>query len=589
MAKTLFLTSATLLLVLGMPGMIRADFIDTTANTGYQQLGGNGSEGAMGPGGQGGRGGDYSRHTGDQGHKGGKGGTGGTGGAATWNLGSVFVNNGAVQIGGSQGPEGATGATGYSGYKGGDGGYAYLPGLPGAGPVLTNVIDPKTGVSTFWVATGGVGGVVGFPPIDGSNPRAGTGGSGVDGSGAGGGGGAGFAEYLLYDLDEGGGGLGGAGAQGAGGSGAAGTTGATKSHTTLLDFVNSSAGVIQVGGSGGRGGPGGQGGQGGGGRGGTGSLGIAALGETGFAGGAGGDGGDGGAGGDGGQGNVLLWNGAEFINHSRVVIFEGSRLQSIPGATLVNNYVLHNEGSLINGGDVTNSGLLSNDGTLTNTGVLNNLNEIAGTGTYRQTAGRTFLRGSISQGMVDIQGGVLTGSGAITGPTTLGAGATLMPGDSPGHLDIVGDLLLDADSMTEIELGGLIPGTEYDYVNVSGTATLGGELSVSFWDWTDNGIDDPFAPQAGDVFDVFFAETLLGGFDQVTLGALGSGLHWEYDYLYDQIGATDVLRLSVVASEPIPVPAPTPGSVVLVVTGLVGLATHRRRPLAESKNDGSAS
>lgn len=74
---------------------------------------------------------------------------------------------------------------------------------------------------------------------------------------------------------------------------------------------------------------------------------------------------------------------------------------------------------------------------------------------------------------------MLKGSGTIFGDLTLGSNATLAPGFSPGSLTISGNMNMNANSVLTVELGGSVPGTTFDYVNVMGTANLAGVLNVT--------------------------------------------------------------------------------------------------------------
>jgi len=76
-----------------------------------------------------------------------------------------------------------------------------------------------------------------------------------------------------------------------------------------------------------------------------------------------------------------------------------------------------------------------------------------------------------------INGGLLGGSGTITGDVSLGA-ATLAAGFSPGTLNIQGNLTLAPTSTVNVDLWGANAG-QYDVINVSGTATLDGTLNAS--------------------------------------------------------------------------------------------------------------
>jgi hypothetical protein len=117
------------------------------------------------------------------------------------------------------------------------------------------------------------------------------------------------------------------------------------------------------------------------------------------------------------------------------------------------------------------------------------------------------------------------------------------PGGSAnaGQTALAGDLGLELTSVLEIELGGTLL-DEYDMLNVSGVASLGGALEVSLLDLARN----PFSPAVGDVFDILSAETILNEFGSFSLPELAAGRDWALDYLIDEIGGTDLVRLRVV-------------------------------------------
>lgn len=147
-------------------------------------------------------------------------------------------------------------------------------------------------------------------------------------------------------------------------------------------------------------------------------------------------------------------------------------------------------------------------------------------------------------------------------------GGTLAPGASPGRTEIVGDYVQHADATLAIEIGGLLAGAEHDVLDVTGTATLGGALSVS---WYDLGLGT-YVASAGDAFDILAAETLVGEFDLLALADLRTGLYWQIAYLQDQFGTTDVVRLSVVGAH-----VSNPGALWLFATGLFGVVRTVRR------------
>lgn len=73
------------------------------------------------------------------------------------------------------------------------------------------------------------------------------------------------------------------------------------------------------------------------------------------------------------------------------------------------------------------------------------------------------------------------------------------PGHSPGQEFIAGDYVLDG--ILEMEIAGLIAGTQYDQLIVEGTAFLNGTIEVV--------LIDGFEPEIGDVFDLIIAEAFV--------------------------------------------------------------------------------
>jgi autotransporter-associated beta strand protein len=152
---------------------------------------------------------------------------------------------------------------------------------------------------------------------------------------------------------------------------------------------------------------------------------------------------------------------------------------------------------------------------------------LAGASTYsggtQIDAGTLRVNGSVGGAVTINAGGTLQGTGTIGGLVVAASGGTLAPGSSTGALT-AGALDLGAGSITQIELGGLTRGSEYDAVLVTGSAVFNGTLTVSL-------IND-FAPTAGNSFDIFDWGTTSGLFESVTLPALSGGLAWDATSLY---------------------------------------------------------
>jgi hypothetical protein len=140
-------------------------------------------------------------------------------------------------------------------------------------------------------------------------------------------------------------------------------------------------------------------------------------------------------------------------------------------------------------------------------------------GNYIQTAGQTILNGgglamTGTLGLpVQLNGGILKGAGTVTGSVS-NAGGTVQPGLSPGILNISSNYTQASGGALEIELGGLTPGTQYDRLNVTGTAALSGTLKVA--------LIGGFAPVLGQQFVVLTASSVSGTFSAVE--ALTPGL-----------------------------------------------------------------
>jgi fibronectin-binding autotransporter adhesin len=153
-----------------------------------------------------------------------------------------------------------------------------------------------------------------------------------------------------------------------------------------------------------------------------------------------------------------------------------------------------------------------------------------------------------SGGSLNLSNGTVTATtvdneGTITGTGTLDANVTgsgiITPGFSPGILTINGNYDPLASGSLAIELAGNggVPGTDFDQLVVTGTATLNGTLDLS--------VINPFTPTPGDTFPLLTAASRVGTFSNVTGTYLGGG--FAFDVLY---GAADV-TLEVVTAPPL--------------------------------------
>lgn len=183
-----------------------------------------------------------------------------------------------------------------------------------------------------------------------------------------------------------------------------------------------------------------------------------------------------------------------------------------------------------------------------------------GAGTLLDLAG-----GSLRAGTFSAVDGFTLDSGVLSVDTLNGSllqqGGILAPGQSPGLTTINGDYQFEAGTLA-LELAGLTRGVEYDALDVTGTATLGGVLDVT--------LVDGFLPSPGARFELLNAETIIGTFDLVLLAALPDAWQWDLDFVLDPF-ARDAVFLTATA------PVPLPPAAWLMLSAVAVLAQSRRR------------
>ncbi len=222
----------------------------------------------------------------------------------------------------------------------------------------------------------------------------------------------------------------------------------------------------------------------------------------------------------------------------------------LPGA-------FHNSGIFTNSGDTTFGGLLA----FNNTGQVNaDGGNVAFDGGFYQTAGNSNLGGGgiSSLASIDIEGGSLTGTGAIDGDVNVGTAAgpsTVVPGNSPGIITILGGLNLGPNAVLNMEL---FSNSVFDQIVASGVIKLGGQLNVAAVG---------FSPVAGDEFPLLVSTSndLTGAFAVANLPVLnalltGNVLDGTFRVLAGQNLPLDVpVTVATVDLGIVPDQTPTPG------------------------------
>ena len=143
-------------------------------------------------------------------------------------------------------------------------------------------------------------------------------------------------------------------------------------------------------------------------------------------------------------------------------------------------------------------------------------------------------------------------NGGNSGSGTVEIFGDLRPGNSPAAVSFGGDLLIGGSSTTEIEIGGLIAGDEYDQLNVAGDLTLTGSLNVVFLDSfvTEPGQQFTIAQVGGGLTGTFAGlpeGTLVPGTDLTITYAGGDGndivLFTEDDILLGDVNLDGVINM----------------------------------------------
>lgn len=221
-------------------------------------------------------------------------------------------------------------------------------------------------------------------------------------------------------------------------------------------------------------------------------------------------------------------------------------------------------GTAANSGVITGAISLKKSGLGTQT--LGDTNTYTGTTTV--DAGKLVINGSISTSTTTVNStGTLAGSGTV-GAVTVKSGGFIAPGNSPGTLN-TGNIILEVGSTLGIEIDGATVGTEYDRLNVTGSVSLAGLLSMT--------MSGSYAPANGTLFFILAndgADAITGTFSNAPVNGgtytLG-GQKFQISYAGDTTtssftGGNDVVLQAV----------PEPASLLLGAMAILTLLRRRR-------------
>ena len=222
--------------------------------------------------------------------------------------------------------------------------------------------------------------------------------------------------------------------------------------------------------------------------------------------------------------------------------FANSGILTVAGGSAVNT------ASLTLNGNFTNI-LATNIGSFANVTVTGSANSYTQNCPGALCLATTIVNGTLTAPAVNINAGVLQGTGTINGNVTnagLVAGGSYLGSPAPGVLTIAGNFAQTSTGfLAETVAGTGTPGTAFSALNVSGTVKLDGTLEVS----TVSG----FAFVAGQTFDILnfapsgltgsFATLQYGSASGAGTGVLSIGNNLDLAVAYNNAGGDLVLQV----------------------------------------------
>ena len=189
-----------------------------------------------------------------------------------------------------------------------------------------------------------------------------------------------------------------------------------------------------------------------------------------------------------------------------------------------NTVTLSGANNSYSGETLISSGTLALVSTTSNNSIPNSLTITVQSGAVLDVTGLDTV--ATADTLILANGQTLQGSGTVNGKLIAPNGSIVSPGISPGILNS-GSVNLQPGSTLNIEINGILPGTDYDQLNVTGTVALGGTLNAT----------RGFTPDPGDTFVIINndgSDSVSGTFAGWSPGSLqsigGAKFHVYYDF-----------------------------------------------------------
>ncbi len=197
-----------------------------------------------------------------------------------------------------------------------------------------------------------------------------------------------------------------------------------------------------------------------------------------------------------GGGNIVATDGATIVAGGAGNIIAGG----------AGNIVAGGAGNIVAGGA---GNLISTGGGFRAASSAENARAATAPTGFSQDGGETDLTNVTIRGDVTLEGGVLSGSGAIDG-NLVNRNGYVTPGHSAGLIRVIGDFSQGAEGTLVLEQSGAAP-SQFDQLQMLGTASLGGRLDVR--------LINGYKPKAADTFNPLGYKSVSGQFSSISSNA----------------------------------------------------------------------